>query len=447
MHPRLRTVIAIVFLLLFVVTAPVVILYTAGYGFNWKRHRIEKTGSIQIGTIPGSAKVLLDGVPQKNLTPSSYARLLPDDYDVRILERGYLPWQKTLTVQSGETTFATGITLYQDVLPRLTLDAHADVAAWSPDGKSLAYVTDDGKWQEVSVLTNDQSTTLLARFPHATYAGVALSWSPKGDAVLFIATAGGATHILKFSADGITPALAVQAQFPKGTLRARWSLDGNAIIVMDSAGASSVDPTTGVATPLRLAPGLLDADVRGQDAYTLRTVSDVNAPMVVVERGAGAAATTVAELPSGNYRFVTGTDRFLAIVDMKKGRMMLVDLNDGTVDAYDGTAIIWDTKNDRALVWNDFEISLINLNDGSETLITRLGTIISDCAWSPSGDAVIYATPNAISVAEFNGDDGRVVLDLVRFSEIGTFAVDAQTDMIRFVGSIGPQHGVYERDL
>jgi hypothetical protein len=448
MRPRTRAAVTFIFVALFVVTTPLVILYTSGYGINWKRQRIQKTGIIQVETIPSDAQVLLDGVAQKKTTPSPYTRLIPDDYAVQILKRGYIPWQKKLTVKSGETTFATGISLYKDVLPRIALDAHVDVGAWSDDGKNLAYVADDGKWQEVAVLANGTTRVLLARFPHATYSDAALSWSPKGDAVLLTANvAKKGTQVLRFAADGVTATLSVHEHFPSGKLAAHWSQDGSAIIVVNAAGASSVDPANGTVSPLRVAADILDADLRGRTVISLRTVRDVDAARVVVERGDGASATTVSELPPGEWRFMTGTDRYVAASETRKNKLALIDLNDGSVDTADATHVRWNAKGTRALLWNDFQISLANLDDDTTTLITRLGTVITDCAWAPAEDGVIYGAANTIAVAEFDNRDRRVVADLVHFEDVGAFAVDAKSRILRFVGAIGKQRGVYERDL
>src|SRR6188474_2971376 len=137
MHPRTRTVVTALFVLAFFVTAPVLILLTSGYRYNWKRQRVQKTGLIQAETVPTGAKVFLDGSLQRKLTPASYTRLLPEDYLVRIEKKGYLSWEKSLEVRSGQTTFATGIVLYKDALARLVLERRATEASWSPDGTDV----------------------------------------------------------------------------------------------------------------------------------------------------------------------------------------------------------------------------------------------------------------------------------------------------------------------
>src|SRR5512142_2217515 len=185
MHARARTIITFLFVAAFLVTAPALILFTSGYRYNWKRQRIQKTGSIRVETEPPGAAAYLDGVIQRRVTPTSFSRLLPEDYRVRLEKPGYLSWEKTLEVRSGETTFATGIVLYKDALPRLVLGKAVALAAWDADGTDVAFVADDGQWQELAVLKAGGEPVLLARFAKDAYADARIEWSPTGDAILF----------------------------------------------------------------------------------------------------------------------------------------------------------------------------------------------------------------------------------------------------------------------
>src|SRR5688572_16937606 len=237
MQPRTRTVITALFVLAFFLSAPVLILYTSGYRYNWKRQRVQKTGIIQAETVPAEAKVFLDGSLQRKPTPASYARLLPEDYLVRIEKKGYLSWEKTLEVKSGRSTFATGIVLYADALPRLVLERRAGAAAWSPDGTDVAFLTDDGAWMEVVALADGGEPVLLARFALDAYADGTLTWSPDGSAVLFTATSEGATHAMRFLPSAPNDALSVHENFPTGPLVVRWNGDGSALMVVNTLGA------------------------------------------------------------------------------------------------------------------------------------------------------------------------------------------------------------------
>jgi len=115
---RTRIGILIAFIALFLVTAPVVVLYTAGYRWNEKKVRLEKVGLIFLRSRPSYAEIFLDGKLRSERTPARLRNLLPSAYDVKVTKKGYGTWEKNLTVGSALTTFAEGIVLWKQSLPQ-----------------------------------------------------------------------------------------------------------------------------------------------------------------------------------------------------------------------------------------------------------------------------------------------------------------------------------------
>lgn len=449
MNKRLRAVITLSFVTLFLVTVPVVLLWTAGYSFNWKRQRVQKTGIIQVESVPKNARVLIDGASQKKTTPAMITRLLPEDYSVTVEADGYLPWHKTLEVKSSQTTFATGIVLYKNVLSRIDVEKRITASAWSTDGTQVAFVAENGDSKEVSAVTPGKNPLLLARFPKDSLAEETVSWSPDGKFVLLVADSSGATHVIRFSADDSFPPLSVSDRFPKGKLTAHWTVDGG-IGVIDAAGAYVVNATTGKSTPALQGKNALDVDSRGSVSYVLH-LTDASRKgeeqRVILEKITADGPTPFLNLPVSHYRFVLGDEGHILIQDQKKGQLLAVDRNDASFDTLDATGTQWEPKGSRLLLWNGYEISLYDPRDGSRELVTRIGSGIEQCAFSPSGDGILYSTPNGISFVELDPRDVRNTYDLVRYSEGGPFAIDRSAKLLRFTGSIGSQHGIFERDL
>jgi hypothetical protein len=114
---RTRVGILIGFIALFLVTAPLVVLYTAGYRWNEKKFRLEKVGIIFLRSRPSGADIYLDGKLRKESTPARVRDLLPDTYEIKVSKNGYTSWTKSLAVESARTTFAEGIILWKNVDP------------------------------------------------------------------------------------------------------------------------------------------------------------------------------------------------------------------------------------------------------------------------------------------------------------------------------------------
>jgi len=119
MKYRTRIGILIGFIVLFIVTTPLVVLYTAGYRWNGKKLQLEKVGIVFVRSKPGGADIYLNGTKRRETTPTRIRGLLPDTYEIRIAKVGFTGWGKNLSVESGLTTFAEGVILWKEALPKI----------------------------------------------------------------------------------------------------------------------------------------------------------------------------------------------------------------------------------------------------------------------------------------------------------------------------------------
>jgi hypothetical protein len=124
---RTRIGILIGFVVLFLITAPLVVLYTAGYRWNEKKVRIEKVGVIFLRSRPSGAEIFLNGIPRSEHTPARLRNLLPSTYDIKVTKAGYGSWEKTLPVSSGLTTFAESIIIWKLAAPEALSSTPAQI--------------------------------------------------------------------------------------------------------------------------------------------------------------------------------------------------------------------------------------------------------------------------------------------------------------------------------
>ncbi|MBU1126698.1 PEGA domain-containing protein, partial [Patescibacteria group bacterium] len=82
--PWVRQVLFWSFLTFFVIAAPAIVLYTAGYRYNFKNGQIVRTGVISVSSTPRNAKIYLDGNDTEKETPFVFKRIMPDVYEVSI---------------------------------------------------------------------------------------------------------------------------------------------------------------------------------------------------------------------------------------------------------------------------------------------------------------------------------------------------------------------------
>jgi len=452
MSPRLRHSITALFLIGFVVTAPIVVLVTKGYRYNWHKGRLEKTGIIKIDSVPSGARIYLNGDAQPKATPASLFRLLPEDYEVGLSKTGYLPWTKTLRVKSGETTFVEDIILLKDAVPELLEAGDIAAGAFSADGQQTAMLRRSPDWIELAVYRRGAgSSDLLARFEREKYSDSELRWSPNGDYILLrteLAGDGPELYLYPMAAEDEPRAL--HQVLPRdGRLTARWSTDGSMISAATERGVFVVDPGDGTAKPLLLSPDIIDAAIVGRDVYLTRSLADGSTleKMSIDQPGQPGAA---AELPAGRYVFTDVNDNYLVLTDEEEAKSLLWDRRNGTVvDSFDALHAVWEEPDGkgRLLLWNDFEILIYDPSSKQTQLVTRVGAPLAGCAWHPAGADVIYAAPEGIFSIELDDRDNRNVFNLARFKDIGAFFIDPSGKTLRFIGTAGNQQGIYERSL
>jgi hypothetical protein len=117
MRYKTRIGVLIGFIVIFLATTPLIVLYTAGYRWNEKKLRLEKVGIIFLRSRPSGADIYLNGKLRSENTPARLRNLLPDTYSITVAKPGYLSWSKQLPVESALATFAEGIILWKEAAP------------------------------------------------------------------------------------------------------------------------------------------------------------------------------------------------------------------------------------------------------------------------------------------------------------------------------------------
>ena len=121
MKKRTRTIILITCVVLFFAVAPVLVMYSMGYRYDFAKAKIVATGGIYVRTFPTADQVSIDST--KAQKPSMFANsvftqnLLPGDHSVSVKKDGYYDYYKNLPVLEKEVTKIENIILFKkDIL-------------------------------------------------------------------------------------------------------------------------------------------------------------------------------------------------------------------------------------------------------------------------------------------------------------------------------------------
>lgn len=222
-----RFLITLATLIVIVIAATVAVFLAKGYTFSTTEKRIVGTGIITITSVPDAASVYIDG-HLTTATNATISSLVPNEYSVRVVKEGFIPWEKKVEVKEGLVTDLE-ITLFP-AIPTIYPLTFTGVKKplLSNDGAKLAYIvsstTSDGAINKkagvwVWTLKSDQPIAFargaephqIAESRSVDYSGASLKWSP--DSKQLLATVGNNNYLLNddgvnFEPRDLTPILA-----------------------------------------------------------------------------------------------------------------------------------------------------------------------------------------------------------------------------------------------
>ncbi len=95
----LRKAIFLIFVIIYLIVAPLTVLYALGYIFNPVQQTLMQTGLVSLNSNPSRANVSIDGRPLKEKTPLVLRDLKPGVYKIQIDLPGRHPWQEQVVVR------------------------------------------------------------------------------------------------------------------------------------------------------------------------------------------------------------------------------------------------------------------------------------------------------------------------------------------------------------
>lgn len=106
MDKKIRYLLLTGITLLFLILAPVVVLYVRGEVFDFQTKQFVQTGILALRAEPKDTQVFLDGQLVSN-SAKDLKFLFPKDYDIQLKKTGYQTWQKRLSVAPAQVTWAS----------------------------------------------------------------------------------------------------------------------------------------------------------------------------------------------------------------------------------------------------------------------------------------------------------------------------------------------------
>lgn len=176
-HP-IRFSMLILFIALFFLITPIIILYSAGYRLDLRNGLLRETGSLSIDILPKNASVYLDGLNLDQTMPVRLNNITPHKYTLKITAAGYYDWEKQIEINKNQTTYIKEFVLLKKAKPSLITKDNAGQLALSNSGRYLAYTI--SRTNETDVIVADeqkQAQNLTLKMTGA----LTLTWAPLSD--------------------------------------------------------------------------------------------------------------------------------------------------------------------------------------------------------------------------------------------------------------------------
>lgn len=141
MSKKTRLIILLICVVLFLVLAPYIVLYSMGYRVDFVKIKITATGGIYVRAYPTASHVIIDS--KINTKPGMFANsvfvqnLLPKEHSVSIKKDGYHDYNKILPVQENQVTKLENILLIKQNIIFSQLSDKTNYFSVSADGRNI----------------------------------------------------------------------------------------------------------------------------------------------------------------------------------------------------------------------------------------------------------------------------------------------------------------------
>jgi hypothetical protein len=427
------------FITLFFVLAPLAVLYTAGFRYNPTNGGLEKTGGISIVTSPRGADITLDGDRVGKSSPHVLKRLLAGNYTVHLEKRDFHPWEGTVDVLRGRTSFLESILLFWDGEPELIVDMNGEAVGPSRDGEKFVYIDNADGWTEIWFVNIGEPRKMIDRVRTLEpTTSQNIIWSPNDELFAVLTnTFGGLYRRSGERIDTDVLSLRVDEDI-------FWHPTNDYTIYRHGQGGYE---TIEIVDDIAQAGVLEDNLTFSMPTETLTFIQTPSHTELHKQSNEGGGL--VALLPRSDYQ-IAHRDAEKMILTNADGHLLLIDISVQQPILLDVVATEFDWLEDsQKMVYTDgSEVNIYNASSHETTFVTRQGSALAAVEWHESGTHILLASSNNITASEaYKIAEKRITTTLMEFDDIKTVWFDATSKYAYLFGVIDGGSGVHQLRL
>lgn len=256
MMSLLRKILICFFTAVYVVLCPLIIMYAFGYLYRpGGEEGLVRTGLIYISTAPEGATVYLNGSRFTGRTPTILRDLLPGNYSVRLMLKGYGVWGQSVPVEAKKASVLDSVLLFPDKWPakRILDQKLQDIVPLSNSGFFLAKASDKFLDTFVFGYSGDKGLRVVSPYSSLAEEKVLACFAPRKEAssALFVTTSSaGKGYVWAEISGGKVRTKDVTYLFQEAPDRVEWRHDnGKYVFVVKDDKVDRVDIAEGIVYP------------------------------------------------------------------------------------------------------------------------------------------------------------------------------------------------------
>lgn len=429
---RLRQLIFVVLAAIFVIAAPAVMFYAAGYRYNFDKNSVEKTGALVLDSAPAKAGITLNNRNTGRVTPASFNHLLPDDYLIRMEKDGYHAWEKTLSVVSGRTTFATNVLFFRNASPQIAVQNKIQKIVVSPKNDAAIFTTSETAAKADELWLWDMKTDPKLKFKPKTKIDD-FAWSATGNNILIKTKTGAVSKFYFITKDG-TEAVSVSAMTGKDWRYLAWSADNDSILTGITLSGSAVYKINLSDKSLKkIGSGYTAVWEENSKLFALLPGAK-NLKLLEIFENTKKQPVEIAVLKKGNYNFIKSRPGLLTVLDTKTPQLYVIDpkLNNAVLIEEKASLTAWSPSWRYLLLSDGFELNIFEPEKNEIKFITRYGTYIKKALWINSEEHLLLEFNDSVWGIEIDSRDNRYSPTLVSGKNLEDLFFDAANQTVFF---------------
>ncbi len=429
MDLKIRRIYLIFFIVIFVVLAPLVVLYTEGYRYDFEKKRVFKTGVLVLESEPKGAEVYLNGKKQKKKTPAVISNLIPKEYQIEVKKEGYLTWEKKLTIEPEKSTLAQKIRLFKTPLNKELIQKKVVFFKFSPKEDYL--FAQSNERVKIYDLKNGKTINL----DQTTFGEINdIEWNKSEKKIIIDERINNQRNFLVADIDNSKETTSIKSIIKLIPQKVNWDPQNEERFIYKSQNKLyRVNLKSKKIEPI-ITEEVSDFIVSQNSIVYLKNIE--KGPLKIYQF-ATEQTKLITELDNNSVKFIKGNDDIITLINSKGKKLYFIhpEMEDSLkIEEIDSQVkdALW-TKDARKLIyWKDFEIWILDLDENKKEFITRLGSAIDSVLYFPDDSYLIYSTKEETKILELDSRNTRNSIDLLS-GEINLLYLDTKGENLFYL--------------